>query len=1197
MNLQKRIILTLLILLAIPVCAAGQGTANATGFPDPVKSGQDEPGGPANLINVSTYPFSVQSGIGLEDMSTGTTQLVAPGTDNVNSPLADIGFLFRFDNVNFTTFGVHGNGALVLGKVWTGQNTANQINFGNDAKLMPYWDDLCVGNSGKVHYKTVGAPGSRKMIVEWLNMKIARGAQACNGTGGVGTFQLWIFENSGVVQFVYGNGMTQIETSGGYTVGIHSGANTNFAAVTTSSATVSYSAANDIQIAPITAGTSYIFTPPVPAAPTGGNVTNLTQTTLRLNWTDNAANETGYLVRRSDDGGINYSIRGIYPANTTSADDAGLTPSTQYFYLVNAMTDGAFSTGLALSATTNPPRNINSTTTGGLWSAPSTWVGGIIPEWGDNVTIVGGATVIIDTTALAGSLTIGGTGSLAGSKEAIAEGAVPATLRFGETATFTLSVVGDVTIGANDSFTTGGGNANQHILYVGGDLTNNGTLDFSTNNNQAGATIAFNGPGDSAFSGTGAVTDVFFIILNKPSTATVELTTTNFTAGGSSNDGPGTSYLVLVTGTFKISGSFAGTYRTFPSGGYTIPSGSGLWLNNPNYTVSGQHGFADARGNLRLTAGTYNVGTNLDDSIRLREGSNTVIEGGSLNIAAMLVQLSNGSLPVIYNQTGGTVTICTTGSTSSGGCFDLGTHGVGLVSSTISGGKVVIQNPAQVPRSTDFVCSGTCFPNTDATVQFGNAATTQPGIFIGTGPFPNLVINTAGGGHILQMPVGIGTPSAHTVDIGPGGTFDIGGSFSLTGETFINNGLVKGQSNSFGLTFFGANTVMSGTGGTLGALGAIEMRGQSMTFNTGSTFRVRNIRLWSGNLLNANRVTLGNNDSTGSSVVIGNPDLPGPAGHFDSAPIFDLGTGGQSIWYVHCGPSRTTGPEINPGRGLSGFTFTGNNPTDDLIISGGELVINALDLQRGRVIAMGSNDILHFGQLQSFGGSGYVYGTLIRKFTFDELYHFPIGITGRRNLSVNAVLTTNPAYLAVTPVPGPLPGLLPATSLQQQWEMSVFGIINASIGFNYDQANVRGNEADYKIWRRPPGGPTFQVPSNPPSVPGDFISISGTTSDFNGTWGIGAQLDPGPVSVSGTVTTSGGQPIANATLTISGGNLPAPVTTQTGSFGTYQFSNLLAGETYTVRVDAKRYRFTPATQQVTPFADVGNVNFTANQQE
>jgi protocatechuate 3,4-dioxygenase beta subunit len=109
-----------------------------------------------------------------------------------------------------------------------------------------------------------------------------------------------------------------------------------------------------------------------------------------------------------------------------------------------------------------------------------------------------------------------------------------------------------------------------------------------------------------------------------------------------------------------------------------------------------------------------------------------------------------------------------------------------------------------------------------------------------------------------------------------------------------------------------------------------------------------------------------------------------------------------------------------------------------------------------------------------------------------------------------------------------------------------------------------------------------------------------TTTDIDqltGNWGLGAALAPTSVSISGSVTTSTGQPIRNATVTISGGGLPAPITTFTGNFGTYIFSGLQPNQTYLVQVSAKRYRFTLISQLVLADHDVANVNFTANPQE
>src|SRR5688572_16478084 len=51
--------------------------------------------------------------------------------------------------------------------------------------------------------------------------------------------------------------------------------------------------------------------------------------------------------------------------------------------------------------------SISSTGAGGLWSSPSTWAGGVVPGAGDDVTIVGGSAVVIDTDVTVANLTVG----------------------------------------------------------------------------------------------------------------------------------------------------------------------------------------------------------------------------------------------------------------------------------------------------------------------------------------------------------------------------------------------------------------------------------------------------------------------------------------------------------------------------------------------------------------------------------------------------------------------------------------------------------------------------------------------------------------------------------------------------------------------------------------------------------------------
>jgi hypothetical protein len=197
---------------------------------------------------------------------------------------------------------------------------------------------------------------------------------------------------------------------------------------------------------------------------------------------------------------------------------------------------------------------ITSTAAGGNWSNPGTWVGGNVPNGTNNVVIANGATVTINVDAAALSLTVGqGTSGI---------------LQFEQNNARTLTVGNDVTVAAGGTFRTSlAGTQDGHELIIGGSLTNNGTLDFSTNAGAAGALITFTGTTNEIFGGTGAVTDVNAITVDKGANqnAILELNTTNFTFQGNTvTPGNGdNAFLSIVNGTFKLSGTFSSTNGLF----------------------------------------------------------------------------------------------------------------------------------------------------------------------------------------------------------------------------------------------------------------------------------------------------------------------------------------------------------------------------------------------------------------------------------------------------------------------------------------------------------------------------------------------------------------------------------------------------------------------------------------------------------
>lgn len=82
-----------------------------------------------------------------------------------------------------------------------------------------------------------------------------------------------------------------------------------------------------------------------------------------------------------------------------------------------------------------------------------------------------------------------------------------------------------------------------------------------------------------------------------------------------------------------------------------------------------------------------------------------------------------------------------------------------------------------------------------------------------------------------------------------------------------------------------------------------------------------------------------------------------------------------------------------------------------------------------------------------------------------------------------------------------------------------------------------------------------------------------------------------PASIGGRVSTAEGNGIRNAAVTVSGGDLPAPVTVKTGSFGIFTFENLTVGQTYIISVESKRFVFNPPTRVITLDGNVTDLSF------
>lgn len=248
-----------------------------------------------NLFNtnaqVNLYNVSFATGVVPEDMN-GFNLLIGSSQDNAVSPLQNIGFNFTYNNIVYSQYSVNSNGLMRLGSTLVSTNAVNQLTVNSDfPKIAPYWDDLNTAAAGYCGSKMIGVAPNRKLSIEWL---LAVPKNSAN----TGRIQVWLYETTNVIQFVYSTGMNV--NNGGYSVGL-AATTTDYISVSPGGASPSFSKVIETNnnITAITSGASVIFTPPVlppscilSSTPTGTGNSNAVQ----LNWTPGSGDPTSYDV-------------------------------------------------------------------------------------------------------------------------------------------------------------------------------------------------------------------------------------------------------------------------------------------------------------------------------------------------------------------------------------------------------------------------------------------------------------------------------------------------------------------------------------------------------------------------------------------------------------------------------------------------------------------------------------------------------------------------------------------------------------------------------------------------------------------------------------------------------------------------------------------------------------------------------------
>src|SRR5205085_6854177 len=104
-------------------------------------------------------------------------------------------------------------------------------------------------------------------------------------------------------------------------------------------------------------------TPVPPATPTNARVTLDSTNQVNLAWNDNSSNEDGFKVLRKASTASQFSEIANLPPNSTSYNDAGVTPGTRYDYHVQAYNIAGYSdfTGVTVTTPALAPTNLSAT--------------------------------------------------------------------------------------------------------------------------------------------------------------------------------------------------------------------------------------------------------------------------------------------------------------------------------------------------------------------------------------------------------------------------------------------------------------------------------------------------------------------------------------------------------------------------------------------------------------------------------------------------------------------------------------------------------------------------------------------------------------------------------------------------------------------------------------------------------------------
>ena len=271
--------------------------------------------------------------------TTGMTAVTL--TDDSASGIVTLPFTLRFYGGNYTSLYIGSNGLVTLGGS-TGatafSNSAIPSSATPNAALYPYWDDLNPATGGTIRHGSF--PGGYVVSYE--------GVPHYSDSTAKLFFQVHIYQ-TGEIEFHYQDVKPTLANGGGKsaTVGIEDA---------TGSTARQYSLNGSSLLSNNSAVRFSIGAPAGPNAPTALSATAVSSSRIDLSWNDNSADETGFQIEQSSNGGSSFTALATVATGVRTYSHSGLSAGTTRHYRVRAVNaSGNSNYSNTASATTLAP--------------------------------------------------------------------------------------------------------------------------------------------------------------------------------------------------------------------------------------------------------------------------------------------------------------------------------------------------------------------------------------------------------------------------------------------------------------------------------------------------------------------------------------------------------------------------------------------------------------------------------------------------------------------------------------------------------------------------------------------------------------------------------------------------------------------------------------------------------------------------